>query len=64
MLFGSLASAGLVDSVELGVMPVLLGGGTPVISGIAECVRLKLVHSEHSAVGVVTLKYELENGAI
>jgi dihydrofolate reductase len=62
-LFGSLASAGLVDSVELGVMPVLLGGGTPVISGIAERVKLKLIDSEHSAVGVVSLKYELDNGA-
>jgi len=59
-LFGSLASAGLVDSVELGVMPVLLGGGTPLIAGIAERVKLKLVHSEHSAVGVVSLKYELD----
>ena len=60
MLFGSLASAGLVDSVELGVMPVLLGEGTPLIAGIAERVKLKLVHSEHSAVGVVSLKYELD----
>jgi dihydrofolate reductase len=59
-LFGSLAAAGLVDSVELGVMPVLLGGGTPVISDITERVKLKLVHTEHSAVGVVSLKYELE----
>ena len=64
MLFGSLASAGLVDSVELGDMPVLLGGGTPVISGIAERVKLKLIHSEHSAIGVVTLTYELYNRAI
>jgi dihydrofolate reductase len=52
-LFGSLASAGLVNSVELGVMPVLLGGGTPVISGIAERLKLKLIHSELSSVGVV-----------
>ena len=62
MLFGNLASAGLVDSVELGVMPVLLGGGTPVISGIAERIKLKLVRSEHSAVGVVSLQYELDKG--
>jgi dihydrofolate reductase len=63
-LFGSLASAGLVDSVELGVMPVLLGGGTPVISGIAERLKLKLRHSETSAVGVVSLKHELDNSRI
>src|SRR4026209_630270 len=54
MLFGSLASAGLVDSVELGIMPVLLGAGTPVVSGIAQRVKLKLVHTEHSSVGVVS----------
>ena len=64
MLFGSLASAGLVDSVELGVMPVLLGGGTPVISGIAKRVNLKLLNSERSAVGVVSLKYELDGSAV
>jgi dihydrofolate reductase len=60
LLFGNLASAGLVDSVELGIMPVLLGGGTPVVSGIAQRVKLKLMHTEHSAVGVVSLKYELD----
>jgi dihydrofolate reductase len=64
VLFGSLASAGLVDSVELGVMPVMLGGGTPVVSGTAQRVKLKLIHSEHSAVGVVSLKYELDKSAI
>jgi len=62
-LFGSLAAAGLVDSVELGVMPVLLGRGTPVISGITTRVKLKLMHTEHSAVGVVSLKYDLNTGA-
>lgn len=64
ILFGGLAAAGLVDSVELGIMPVLLGGGTRVVSGIAQRIKLKLVHSEHSPVGVVSLKYELDNSAI
>jgi dihydrofolate reductase len=64
VLFGSLASAGLVDSVELGVMPVLLGGGTPVVGGITQRIKLKLIQSEHSAVGIVSLKYELDNSAI
>jgi dihydrofolate reductase len=64
VLFGSLASAGLVDSVELGVMPVLLGGGTPVVSGIGKSLKLKLMQSEHSACGVVSLKYELDHSAI
>jgi dihydrofolate reductase len=38
--FGSLAAAGLVDTVEIGVVPVLLGGGRKVMVG---CGRLKLV---------------------
>lgn len=46
-------------------MPVLLGERhTPVVSGTAQRVKLKLIHSEHSAVGVVSLKYELDNSAI
>jgi len=58
-LFGSLAAARLVDRVELGVMPVLLGEGIPVMSGIRERVKLKLLETEQSGVGSVSLKYEV-----
>ena len=34
-LFGSLAAAGLVDTVEIGVVPVLLGAGRKVMAGCA-----------------------------
>jgi dihydrofolate reductase len=33
VLFGSLLSAGLVDSVELTIVPVLLGAGRPFLAG-------------------------------
>lgn len=56
-LFGSLASAGLVDTVELGVMPVLLGSGLPVISGNTGRVKLRLSSSETSPAGGLSLKY-------
>jgi dihydrofolate reductase len=59
-LFGSLLEAGLVDSIEVAVMPVLLGGGTPVVSTGTAPSRLKLVGSRTSPVGIVTSSYEIE----
>ena len=56
-LFGSLASAGLVDTVELGVMPVMLGSGRPVMSDNVSRVKLQLTSCEHSPGGAVSLKY-------
>jgi len=56
-LFGSLAGAGLVDGVELSVMPVLLGAGQPVLAGSR--VKLRLTSCEHSAGGVLSLKYDV-----
>jgi dihydrofolate reductase len=38
--FGSLAAAGLVDTVELGIIPVLLGAGRKVMAGCDRHVRL------------------------
>jgi dihydrofolate reductase len=58
-LFGSLADAGLVDAVEFSVMPVMLGTGTPVLSADADRVKLRLTSSEHSAGGVLSLKYDV-----
>ena len=62
-LFGSLASAGLVDTVELGVMPVMLGSGRPVISGNTSRIKLRLSTSESSPGGVLSLKYEVETSS-
>jgi dihydrofolate reductase len=62
-LFGSLAAARLVDRLELGVMPVLLGEGVPVMSGIGERVKLKLLEMEQTGLGAVSLKYQVNYGA-
>lgn len=40
-LFGSLAAAGLVDTVEVGIIPVLLGAGRKLMAGCDQ--RIKLV---------------------
>jgi dihydrofolate reductase len=39
-LFGSLAAAGLVDTVEIGVVPVLLGAGRKVMADCGRRVKL------------------------
>jgi len=58
-LFHSLAAAGLVDTVETAVVPVLLGGGTPLLPSPAQRVNLKLTGHTVSKTGVVSLKYSL-----
>ena len=59
VLFHSLAAAGLVDTVETGIVPVLLGGGTPLLPSPAQRVNLKLTGHTVSKTGVVSLKYSL-----
>ncbi len=59
-LFGSLASAGLVDSVEVAVIPVLLGAGIPLVSGNAERVKLRLTRSDPSPAGILNLNYAVD----
>ena len=61
-LFGSLASAGLVDTIELGVMPVMLGGGVPVMSSNTSRVKLRLTSCEHGP-GVVSVKYDVQTSS-
>ena len=57
VLFGSLLSAGLVDSVEVSIVPVLLGAGRPLLSGNPQRVGLELVSVDRTPMGLVTLKY-------
>ena len=59
-LFGSLLSANLVDRVELSVMPVLLGGGVPLLPSPADRARLKLrKHRVYERTGTVSLDYDV-----
>jgi dihydrofolate reductase len=57
-LFRSLLDAGLVDSVDLAVMPVLLGSGVPLLPEGRRC-KLTLSECKPRASGIVTMKYEV-----
>lgn len=59
-LFHSLLGAGLVDGVDVGVMPVLLGGGVPLLPTPAP--RTSLVLRNHRVLeksGIVRLEYDV-----
>jgi dihydrofolate reductase len=57
LLFRSLLDLGLVDSVEVGIMPVLLGGGIPLFPGPAKEAKLKLTRRKVYQTGIVSLEY-------
>jgi dihydrofolate reductase len=57
-LFASLLELGLVDSVEIAVIPVLLGGGLPLLPHATRNARLKLMkHRVYETTGTVSLEY-------
>ena len=62
-LFRSLLDAGLVDTVELAVMPVLLGQGIPVLPAGKPAPALRLVSSKALPSGILMLSYALSNPA-
>jgi dihydrofolate reductase len=59
-LFRSLLAASLVDEVSFTVVPVLLGGGIPLLPPPADRARLKLKkHRVYEKTGTVGLEYEI-----
>ena len=61
-LFGSLCNEGLVDSVEVAILPVLLGAGVPFVAGLSRQVELKLKEQKvYEKTGTVILEYEVGN---
>lgn len=56
-LFRSLAAAHLVDTVEVAVVPVLLGGGVPLLPTPAARVQLQLTSHKVYGTGIVSLEY-------
>lgn len=60
-LFRSLLELGMVDSVEVAVIPVLLGGGLPLLSDPAKQAKLRLTeHRIYEKTGTVALGYAVE----
>ena len=59
-LFRSLLGAGLVDSVEVAIMPVLLGGGIPLLPAPASMASMNLTgHKLYKKTGIVLLEYSI-----
>ena len=58
-LFRSLADLDLVDTVEVAVVPVLLGGGIPLLPPPAKQVKLKLTGHKVYQTGIVSLEYSV-----
>lgn len=61
VLFRSLLDAGLVDTVEVAVIPVLLGGGVPLFPSPAKSAKLELTgHKVYPTTGTVLLEYAVK----
>ena len=60
LLFRSLLDAGLVDTVEVAVIPVLLGGGIPLLPPPAQQTKLKLTGHTVYKTGIVALVYAID----
>jgi dihydrofolate reductase len=59
-LFRSLLTAGLVDRIEIGVIPILLGGGIPLLPPPAGRAMLKLRKQRvYEKTGTVGLEYDI-----
>ena len=60
-LFRSLLALDLVDAIEVGVIPVLLGGGLPMLPSPAARARLTLVeHRVYAKSGTMLLSYDVQ----
>jgi dihydrofolate reductase len=59
-LFRSLLDAGLVDTVELAIMPVLLGEGIPLLAPPATQKKLQLTGHKVYPAGIVSLEYKVQ----
>ena len=59
-LFRSLLDLGVVDTVEVAVIPVLLGGGIPLMPPPGKTAKLKLTKTKtYNKTGIVSLDYAL-----
>lgn len=59
-LFRQLAAAGLVDGVDVAIIPVVLGGGLPLMATPGPRLRLQLrEHRVYKATGTVIVRYDV-----
>jgi dihydrofolate reductase len=59
-LFRSLLAAGLVDGIDVGLIPVVLGEGIPLLPPPANRVRLKLTKQRvYEKSGIIGLEYDV-----
>lgn len=57
-LFRSLLDLGIVDTVEVAIIPVLLGGGMPLLPNPARLAKLRLTkHRVYEKTGTIALEY-------
>ena len=62
-LFGSLLEIGMVDTVEVAIIPVVLGAGIPLLPAPAKLAKLKLTNSTvYQKTGIVSLEYAVQAG--
>ena len=63
-LFRSLAEEGFVDTVEVAVIPVILGGGIPLVAESSSRIALTLkAHRVYEKTGTVGLIYTVNNNS-
>jgi dihydrofolate reductase len=62
-LFKSLLERGFVDTVEVAIMPVLLGGGIPLLPPPADRAILRLTSQKVSQAGIVIVEYAVTKPA-
>jgi dihydrofolate reductase len=58
-LISTFMNSNLVDEIRMAVIPIILGGGTPLFNGIKDRVKLKLLATKTSKSGVVALSYAM-----
>ena len=60
VLFATMLDAGLVDGLDIGVIPVLLGGGIPFLKPPAKRAKLELrSHKLYPTSGIMSLEYDV-----
>jgi dihydrofolate reductase len=62
VLFRAMLDARLVDGMDVGVIPVLLGGGVPMLPAPAHQTKLKLTGHKIYKTGITMLEYAVDYG--